>query len=314
MTTCTRINSIVESRSLSPVLITPSYGSSVSVLPPRLQWDASEGSAAYSVQVAADSSFSMPVFDQADITTSYYDIPGLKWNSTYYWRVGAQDSLGISSAWSSPGYFRTASGPLPNRPENLTATPISSSQINLSWQDKSDNEIRFNIERKTAKSNYILINTRSSNVTSYADTNLQPDTIYYYRVRAYGTAGDSLYSNEASAATLPLPPQVPSLASPFRGSIVHTLTPRLQWTASQGLATYSVQVATDYDFSNIIINQADIPEPYYQVTYGSFNWESPYFWRVSAKSPAGITSDWSSSGFFMVFQDAHPAFACGCGH
>jgi hypothetical protein len=312
--TYTEAGNISESRPLTPVLTAPAYGSRVSVLPPRLQWNASEDAATYTVQVAADSGFSTPAFDQADIITPYYDVPGLKWNSNYYWRVSAQDSMGVSSAWSSHSYFKTAPGPLPNRPENLTATAVSSSQINLSWQDKSDNEIRFNIERKTTGSAYVLITTRSSNVTSYADTNLQPDTVYSYRVSAHGTIGDSLYSDEASTTTIPLPPQVPSLSSPFRASFVSTLTPRLQWTASQALDTYSVQVAADYDFSTIIINQTDVPDPYYQVPYGVFNWESPYFWRVSAKSPTGISSGWSPSAYFMVFQNAHSSFACGCGH
>jgi hypothetical protein len=89
-----------------------------------------------------------------------------------------------------------------NAPSGLSATVVSSSQINLSWQDNSDNEIGFKIERKTgAGGTYSEIATLAADVTTYSDTGLSGDTTYYYRVRAYNAAGDSSYSNEDSAAT-----------------------------------------------------------------------------------------------------------------
>jgi len=74
--------------------------------------------------------------------------------------------------------------------------------IRLQWQDNSDNEIGFKIERKTgAGGTYSEIATLEADVTTYSDTGLSGDTTYYYRVRAYNAAGDSSYSNEDSAAT-----------------------------------------------------------------------------------------------------------------
>ena len=46
-----------------------------------------------------------------------------------------------------------------------------------------------------------------ANVRTYGSTGLGGGTRYWYRVRAYNTAGNSAYSNEASATTLgPLAP------------------------------------------------------------------------------------------------------------
>jgi hypothetical protein len=45
-------------------------------------------------------------------------------------------------------------GTPPNAPTNLTLTVVSSSQINLSWSDNSDNETGFKIERKIEGGSY----------------------------------------------------------------------------------------------------------------------------------------------------------------
>ncbi len=87
-------------------------------------------------------------------------------------------------------------------PTNLTATVVSSTQVNLSWTDNSISETGFAIERKTnVAGSYAQIATVLANVTTYTDTSLATNTIYYYRVSAYDAIGYSTYSNEASATT-----------------------------------------------------------------------------------------------------------------
>ena len=95
--------------------------------------------------------------------------------------------------------------PVPNAPSNLTATAISSSQINLSWTDNSSDETGFSIERCTGNgcTNFAQIATTGSNATSYSNTGLARNTWYRYRVRAFNAAGNSAYSNIATAKTSP---------------------------------------------------------------------------------------------------------------
>jgi hypothetical protein len=99
----------------------------------------------------------------------------------------------------------------PAAPSNLTATADSSVEITLRWQDNSDNEDGFRIERKTGFSGaWSEITTAPANTAVYHDPGLTPNTAYSYRLRAHNAAGDSGYSNEVSATTLDFPPVPPS--------------------------------------------------------------------------------------------------------
>jgi transcriptional regulator CtsR len=136
----------------------------------------------------------------ANVTS--YSNTGLSASTTYYYRVRATNSGG-DSAYSNEAYATTqAAQTIPTAPSGLAATKASTSQINLSWTDNSNNETGFKIERKLgAGGTYAQITTVGANVVSYSDTALSNGTVYYYRVRAYNGMGDSGYSNEANACT-----------------------------------------------------------------------------------------------------------------
>jgi endonuclease/exonuclease/phosphatase family metal-dependent hydrolase len=89
---------------------------------------------------------------------------------------------------------------IPLRPTNLSTSVLSASKIKLTWNDKSDNEDGFKIERKYG-SGWIQKATVLSNSTAYSDTGLSANTTYTYRVCAYNGFGDSDYSNKVSATT-----------------------------------------------------------------------------------------------------------------
>jgi len=138
-----------------------------------------------------------------------YSDNGLAANTNHFYRVRAYNDGG-NSAYSNEADATTLEN-LPAAPLSLTATAISTSQINLAWQDNATNEVGFKIERKIGVGGtYGQIDSVTANVTSYSNIGLTANTSYFYRVRAYNTVGSSAYSNEADTKTLPNPPAAPS--------------------------------------------------------------------------------------------------------
>lgn len=91
---------------------------------------------------------------------------------------------------------------LPLDPTNLSASTISSSRIDLAWDDNSNNEEGFYIEEGIGNNSiFTRIDSVGSNITTYSRTNLSANTDYFYRVQARNTAGTSGYTNEANSTT-----------------------------------------------------------------------------------------------------------------
>ena len=84
-------------------------------------------------------------------------------------------------------------------PVDLTALPVSTSQINLSWTNNSDNVTGLYVERsRSPKGPWKRVINVPADAASCANAGLAAATTYYYRVMA----GNSPYSNVASATTL----------------------------------------------------------------------------------------------------------------
>jgi len=95
----------------------------------------------------------------------------------------------------------------PAAPANLRASAATVSSISLAWDDESDNEDGFEVERKSGTAGtWSLIATPGENAEAYTDGGRPEATEYFYRVRATNDIGDSAYSNEAELATLPAAP------------------------------------------------------------------------------------------------------------
>jgi hypothetical protein len=91
----------------------------------------------------------------------------------------------------------------PAAPSNVSASAVSSSEIDLTWQDNSGGGAQFIVDRSTDSGFTYNLVSRQSSTTELVDTDgLAPWTTYYYRVRAVADGNTSLNSKAASVQTL----------------------------------------------------------------------------------------------------------------
>ncbi|MGL1889142.1 MAG: PA14 domain-containing protein [Reichenbachiella sp.] len=136
--------------------------------------------------------YNFPTAGSYDIAISFFERGGgermeVYWSNTAH-GVGSRQAI-PSSAFSDemaiPDEFV-------NEPINLAATVISTSGINLSWTDQSNNEINFQVFRsKESAFDFEPIALLGTDITSYEDSELDPDTEYFYKVIALGQYGQS---------------------------------------------------------------------------------------------------------------------------
>jgi hypothetical protein len=133
-----------------------------------------------------------------------YTDTGLKTNTWYYYQVRAFNSIG-PSAYSNTASAATPAVP-PAAPTALSASPLSTTSVQLSWTDNAGDETGFEVERSVASGTWIRIAAPPADARAYTDGTVGPATTYSYRVRAVNSAGPSAYSNTASATTPAAPP------------------------------------------------------------------------------------------------------------
>jgi hypothetical protein len=90
----------------------------------------------------------------------------------------------------------------PAAPSNLQATAVSSTEIDLTWQDNSNDETGFGIET-LVNGKFQQIGTVSANSTGARITHLTPQTSYTFRVLALNGTLSSRTSNQVTATTPP---------------------------------------------------------------------------------------------------------------
>jgi hypothetical protein len=129
----------------------------------------------------------------------------------------------------------------PAAPSGMTATAASSSAIDLSWTDGSNDELGFSVERSPdGTTNWVEIAALPGGAQSHGDTGLEAATQYFYRVSAYNGNGSSGYSSaEATTDAAPPPPPPGALelsASGYKSKGKHGVI--LDWTGADSVDVY----------------------------------------------------------------------------
>ncbi|MDB6029503.1 MAG: hypothetical protein JWM68_5726, partial [Verrucomicrobiales bacterium] len=179
--------------------------SSVSTSQINLAWaDNSSNETGFRVERSTSAGSGFGEIGTVGANIKAYSSIGLASGTTYYYRVRSYNASGNS------GYSNTANAAtkdtIPAAPTGLSATTISDVQINLAWTDTTPNEDGFRIYRSTDGTTFTLVTSTAINVTTYADTGVTGNRLFWYKIASFNTAGNSVDSNVATAMSGPAAP------------------------------------------------------------------------------------------------------------
>jgi hypothetical protein len=142
----------------------------------------------YIVQYSSDNGLTWQTFNDGISTTASATVTGLTNGTAYKFQVAAVNSVGQGS-YSSVSTASTPTEALAPNPTGLTATAISSTQINLSWTSGGANTNNFQIAYKTGttapttcSADTVILASTQGSATTASITGLTPSTQYSFRV------------------------------------------------------------------------------------------------------------------------------------
>ena len=146
---------------------------------------------------------------------------------------------------------------------------------------------------------YVPIGTNSGNASvTYTDTNVTAYTTYYYVVQAFGTAGASVYSAEANAFAVGVPPPPTGLAAaPANGAV------ELTWNALPEATGYHVLRATSNPGNQASYTLTGSPAAATFTDTGLVN-GTTYYYEVNVVTSFGTSSN-------SAYISAIPRFLAG---
>ena len=137
-------------------------------------------------------------------TRLYRDESG-EGGTSYVYRILAANAAGRSAPSNLAG--ATAPAPPPGAPGELAARVVSSGRVDLTWTPPATPWTGYQLERRGGRGGFGVIAQPPAGATSYADTSVQPNTTYGYR----------LYSQ--NGGTLSSPSPVVTVTTPSQGRL-----------------------------------------------------------------------------------------------
>jgi hypothetical protein len=279
----------------------PINGATLQTARPIFQWPAIAGAKSYTLQVSTSSSFDSLLLNTSTSHTSYSVGTAFPSKRQLYWRVKTNSG---SYIYMPNGYLSFKTGNPPGTPK--LSSPASNGLVTsytnllLEWSNSSLPSgvtlSKYQLQVSVADPGFAstLIDTTTSQ-SNYLMSSLSPNTLYYWRVQAFGSNGS--FSNWSSvkyfrAAILPT-----SLSAPANGATVTTTLPSFQWNAVSGASSYTLQVSSSSSFSSLTLNQT-VSGTSYTAT-SALPAHSKLFWRVQVNASNG-PSLWTATSSFTT--------------
>jgi hypothetical protein len=186
-------------------LLTPINSATNVPINGSLTWGAAQSAYSYDVYLDTLS----PGSFIGNVTGTSYSYAGLKGNRQYFWKIVAKNDIDSTDATGSPFTFTTALLP-PLSPSDVSFTNVSTTGLEVNWNDNSSDETGFNIYKATAIAGpYTLEGSVLADVKVFPVTGLSASVRYFFKVTAYHTVqgeSDPALGNVATLANVPVAP------------------------------------------------------------------------------------------------------------
>ncbi len=184
-----------------------------------------------------------------------------------------------------------------NPKNDSSEVPLSPS---LNW--KSDKTVTDYTLQVSADPDFkhLTINKSGIKTSRKILSGIKINTVYYWRVKSRNLFGSSGWSKISKFTTV-APPVTPTLVTPIDSTKDVALDIELKWHQLRNAEQYSIQIATDESFTEIIFSQENIRDSY--AAAGGLKVFSNYYWRVKAQNNYG-ESDWSNAWYFSTVGTA----------
>lgn len=281
----------------APKLVTPKNAAINQPVLVTLLWDAPPRALRYEVQVSTDSLFEGALLlNVSGVQSPTAEVRDLGNFTTYYWRVRASNFGGVgpwSEVWSFATLPAEPDAPVLISPDDAASGVAVSPQFTWSAVE-SATSYHIQLSDDPAFGGTIL-DAQGIPLTRYAASGLQAATWHYWRVRASNAAGTGPWSAVSRFRTVRPAPGGVMLRSPADGETGVTERPEFQWEADSTADTFTLQVARDAAFTQLVVEQKNITANR-RISPQALPNNATLYWRVAAANESGsgpLSEAWS---------------------
>ena len=299
-------------------------------LQPEFSWQASQGATSYDFAVSKNKDMSDPVYTKEGITGTSYTLEGtLEKGETYYWTVTARNAYGVREPYNGMYYTLLANDNV-EIPGPFTMLQVVDGDFGteicpkITWTESKDatgfilyfskdEEFSDPIEIELTNEEAPLYFDGSSNCrylyyTLSEEQALEPETHYYAKVEAVNDHGSRMMNGTAHEFTTTTADGKPAAFNTTVPSNGTAIEPRstVRWEPSLGAFFYRLEIASDPDFENIVLQRDTITVPAYTLEEDILMPETTYYWRVTAVTKDGEQETECANGVQSFVTSANP--------
>lgn len=186
---------------------------------------------------------------------------------------------------------------LTSLPENIETCPNETATFSLTVGADFDSNVSLTAEDAPMGA---VVNFSEPTTSPGATVDVTVDgltTEGTYTIVLSATDGTETSNIEVNISVLGNVTGVTLLAGPINGITLATLSTTLQWTALEGIDSYELQIATEADFSNVVLFETISGTTFFNTPLMDGN--TTYHWRVRGTNICGA-GEWSDAFRFIT--------------